>query len=98
MLISLRNPNYNSSEDISVRSHWGLIQVPLSVRDIPQLVCARSKIILRVCECVSTFRPYLKASACFGVFQRQAYLELNLSSGQLGIDDHAHIHPGIYTR
>uniref|UniRef100_A0A674MWT4 Recombination signal binding protein for immunoglobulin kappa J region n=1 Tax=Takifugu rubripes TaxID=31033 RepID=A0A674MWT4_TAKRU len=64
VLISLRNPNYNSSEDVSVRSHWGLIQVPISVRDVPQL--------------------------------RQAYPELNLSAGQLGIDDHAHIHPGIH--
>lgn len=34
----MRNPNYNSSEDVSVRSHWGLIQVPLRVRDVPQLV------------------------------------------------------------
>lgn len=38
MLISLRNPNHDSSEDVSARSHWGLIQVPLNVRDIPQLV------------------------------------------------------------
>lgn len=47
VLISLRNPNYNSSEDVSVRSHWGLIQVPLSVRDIPQLVCVC--VCLRMC-------------------------------------------------
>lgn len=38
VLISLRNPNHDSSEDISIRSHWGVIQVPLNVRDIPQLV------------------------------------------------------------
>uniref|UniRef100_A0A8D0DBA0 TBC1 domain family, member 19 n=1 Tax=Sander lucioperca TaxID=283035 RepID=A0A8D0DBA0_SANLU len=38
VLISLQNPNHDSSEDVSVRSHWGLIQVPLNVRDIPQLV------------------------------------------------------------
>uniref|UniRef100_A0AAQ6AE66 Rab-GAP TBC domain-containing protein n=1 Tax=Amphiprion ocellaris TaxID=80972 RepID=A0AAQ6AE66_AMPOC len=56
VLISLRNPNHDSSEDVSARSHWGLIQVPLNVRDIPQL--------------------------------RQAYSELNLTTGQLGIDDH----------
>uniref|UniRef100_A0A7N8YJR5 TBC1 domain family, member 19 n=1 Tax=Mastacembelus armatus TaxID=205130 RepID=A0A7N8YJR5_9TELE len=49
-------------EDVSARSHWGLIQVPLNVRDIPQL--------------------------------RRAYSELNLTTGQLGIDDHAHMHPG----
>ncbi|TNM93791.1 hypothetical protein fugu_001967 [Takifugu bimaculatus] len=66
VLISLRNPNYNSSEDVSVRSHWGLIQVPISVRDVPQL--------------------------------RQAYPELNLSAGQLGIDDHAHIHPDLFEK
>lgn len=27
--------------------------------------------------------------------QREAYSELNLTSGQMGIDDHALIHPGI---
>uniref|UniRef100_A0A7N6C3L0 Rab-GAP TBC domain-containing protein n=1 Tax=Anabas testudineus TaxID=64144 RepID=A0A7N6C3L0_ANATE len=37
MLIGLRNPNHDSSEDVGVRSHWGLIQVPLNVRDIPQM-------------------------------------------------------------
>ncbi|XP_047465169.1 TBC1 domain family member 19 isoform X2 [Mugil cephalus] len=63
VLISLRNPNHDSSEDVGVRSHWGLIQVPLNVRDIPQL--------------------------------RRAYSELNLTTGQLGIDDHAHIHPVV---
>uniref|UniRef100_A0A3P9IXW8 TBC1 domain family, member 19 n=1 Tax=Oryzias latipes TaxID=8090 RepID=A0A3P9IXW8_ORYLA len=57
VLISLRNPNHDSSEDMTVKSHWGLIQVPLNIRDIPQL--------------------------------RQAYSELNLNNGQLGIDDHA---------
>lgn len=36
------------------------------------------------------------ACVCFGVFQRQAYSELNLAFGQLGVDDHAHIHPGIH--
>uniref|UniRef100_A0A3B3C1W9 TBC1 domain family, member 19 n=1 Tax=Oryzias melastigma TaxID=30732 RepID=A0A3B3C1W9_ORYME len=61
VLISLRNPNHDSSEDMTVKSHWGLIQVPLNIRDIPQL--------------------------------RQAYSELNLNNGQLGIDDHAHVHP-----
>lgn len=52
VLISLRNPNYNSSEDISVRSHWGLIQVPLSVPDIPQLVC------VCVHACTHAQRPF----------------------------------------
>ncbi|XP_023821947.1 TBC1 domain family member 19 isoform X1 [Oryzias latipes] len=64
VLISLRNPNHDSSEDMTVKSHWGLIQVPLNVRDIPQL--------------------------------RQAYSELNLNNGQLGIDDHAHVHPDLF--
>uniref|UniRef100_A0A8P4KLQ0 TBC1 domain family, member 19 n=1 Tax=Dicentrarchus labrax TaxID=13489 RepID=A0A8P4KLQ0_DICLA len=64
VLIGLRNPNHDSSEDVSIKSHWGLIQVPLNVRDIPQL--------------------------------RRAYSELNLTSGQLGIDDHAHIHPDLF--
>uniref|UniRef100_A0A669CXT3 TBC1 domain family, member 19 n=1 Tax=Oreochromis niloticus TaxID=8128 RepID=A0A669CXT3_ORENI len=63
VLIGLRNPNHDSSEDISARSHWGLIQVPLNVRDIPHL--------------------------------REAYSELNLTSGQMGIDDHALIHPVV---
>ncbi|KAL6118532.1 tbc1d19 [Pungitius sinensis] len=64
VLISLRNPNYDSSEDVGARGHWGLVQVPLDVRDIPQL--------------------------------RQVYAELNLTTGQLGIDDHAHIHPDLF--
>uniref|UniRef100_H2UKV9 Recombination signal binding protein for immunoglobulin kappa J region n=1 Tax=Takifugu rubripes TaxID=31033 RepID=H2UKV9_TAKRU len=29
---------------------------------------------------------------------RQAYPELNLSAGQLGIDDHAHIHPDLFEK
>uniref|UniRef100_A0A673AHQ6 TBC1 domain family, member 19 n=1 Tax=Sphaeramia orbicularis TaxID=375764 RepID=A0A673AHQ6_9TELE len=63
VLISLRNPNHDSSEEVSVRSHWGLIQIPLNVRDVPQL--------------------------------RRAYSELNMATGQLGIDDHAHVHPVV---
>lgn len=65
------------------------------------LVCGTShswyvcvcEIILNVCVCLYIFN---RACACYGVFQRQAYPELSLSSGQLGIDDHAHIHPGIH--
>ncbi|KAF0029156.1 hypothetical protein F2P81_018261 [Scophthalmus maximus] len=64
VLVSLRNPNHDSSEDVSARSHWGLIQVPLNVRDVPQL--------------------------------RRAFCELNLTAGQLGIDDHAHMHPDLF--
>uniref|UniRef100_A0A672Q052 TBC1 domain family member 19-like n=1 Tax=Sinocyclocheilus grahami TaxID=75366 RepID=A0A672Q052_SINGR len=37
VLVGLRNPNNERSEDLTVRSHWGLIQVSLNVRDIPQM-------------------------------------------------------------
>ncbi|KAK6493636.1 TBC1 domain family member 19 isoform X1 [Huso huso] len=37
VLINLRNPNYDSSDQPSSKSHWGLIQVPLKVKDIPEL-------------------------------------------------------------
>uniref|UniRef100_A0A1A8QZ72 TBC1 domain family, member 19 n=1 Tax=Nothobranchius rachovii TaxID=451742 RepID=A0A1A8QZ72_9TELE len=46
VLISLRNPNRDSCEDVSAWSHWGLVQVPLSVRDIPQLRKAYSELSL----------------------------------------------------
>ncbi|XP_051573680.1 TBC1 domain family member 19-like isoform X2 [Myxocyprinus asiaticus] len=36
VLIGLRNPNNERSEELTVRSQWGLIQVSLNVRDIPQ--------------------------------------------------------------
>lgn len=48
VLISLRNPNHDSSEDVGVRSHWGLIQVPLNVRDIPQLVGGHADVYMSV--------------------------------------------------
>jgi len=38
VLIGLRNLNNDRSEDVTVRSNWGLIQVSLNVRDIPQMV------------------------------------------------------------
>ncbi|XP_030048474.1 TBC1 domain family member 19 isoform X2 [Microcaecilia unicolor] len=37
VLINLRNPNYECSDQPSFRSHLGLIQVPLQVKDIPEL-------------------------------------------------------------
>ncbi|XP_073430814.1 TBC1 domain family member 19 isoform X2 [Dendrobates tinctorius] len=37
VLINLRNPNYNSGEQPSSRTHLGLIQVPLKIKDIPEL-------------------------------------------------------------
>ncbi|KAM9501058.1 TBC1 domain family member 19 [Clarias gariepinus] len=64
VLISLKNPNHECSEGLTARSHWGLIQISLNVRDVPQM--------------------------------REAYPELGLNHGQLGIDDHAHIPPDFF--
>lgn len=38
VLMNLRNPNYENGEQPSFRNHLGLIQVPLKVKDIPELV------------------------------------------------------------
>ncbi|XP_077357618.1 TBC1 domain family member 19 isoform X2 [Festucalex cinctus] len=64
VVVALRSPNHDSGEDAGARSHWGLIQVPLDVKDITQL--------------------------------RGVYTELSLATGQLGIDDNAHIHPDLF--
>ncbi|XP_028902434.1 TBC1 domain family member 19 [Ornithorhynchus anatinus] len=37
VLMNLRNPNYENGDQPSFRTHLGLIQVPLKVRDIPEL-------------------------------------------------------------
>ncbi|XP_042323053.1 TBC1 domain family member 19 isoform X1 [Sceloporus undulatus] len=37
VLMNLRNPNYENSEQPSFRNHLGLIQVPLKVKNIPEL-------------------------------------------------------------
>uniref|UniRef100_A0A8C5T576 TBC1 domain family member 19 n=1 Tax=Malurus cyaneus samueli TaxID=2593467 RepID=A0A8C5T576_9PASS len=37
VLMNLRNPNYENGEQPSFRNHLGLIQVPLKVKDIPEL-------------------------------------------------------------
>ncbi|KAG7262203.1 hypothetical protein CRUP_036182 [Coryphaenoides rupestris] len=50
--------------EVSTRTHWGLIQVPLSVRDVGQM--------------------------------REMYAELGLTTGQLGIDDQANLHPDLF--
>uniref|UniRef100_A0A8B9L9J6 TBC1 domain family, member 19 n=1 Tax=Astyanax mexicanus TaxID=7994 RepID=A0A8B9L9J6_ASTMX len=42
VLISLKNPNYDCREGLTASSHWGLIQISLNVRDIPQMVRTRS--------------------------------------------------------
>ncbi|KAJ3585775.1 hypothetical protein NHX12_014493 [Muraenolepis orangiensis] len=68
VLIGLRNPNHDSSEQLSTRTHWGLIQVALSVRDVGQMGQMGQ--------------------------MREMYSELGLSTGQLGIDDQANLHPG----
>lgn len=101
VLIGLRNPNHDSSEDVSVRSHWGLIQVPLNVRDIPQLVGRNVDVwfivIARLCL-FENAQWFWSLYVCALNFQRQAYSELNLTTGQLGIDDNAHIHPGTHKK
>uniref|UniRef100_A0A3Q2YW20 TBC1 domain family, member 19 n=1 Tax=Hippocampus comes TaxID=109280 RepID=A0A3Q2YW20_HIPCM len=38
VVVALRSPNLNSGEDAGARSHWGLVQVPLGVKDIAQLL------------------------------------------------------------
>ncbi|XP_066430723.1 TBC1 domain family member 19 isoform X2 [Eleutherodactylus coqui] len=37
VLINLRNPNYDVGDQPSFRTHLGLIQVPLNIKDIPEL-------------------------------------------------------------
>ncbi|XP_039607194.1 TBC1 domain family member 19 [Polypterus senegalus] len=37
VLINLRNPNFDNSDQPSASSHWGLIQVPLRVKDLSEL-------------------------------------------------------------
>ncbi|XP_030636679.1 TBC1 domain family member 19 [Chanos chanos] len=64
VLIGLQNPNQESCDEPSARSHWGLIQVPLNVPDISQL--------------------------------REAYPELDLTTSQLGIDDHTNVPPDLF--
>uniref|UniRef100_A0AAY4AH59 Rab-GAP TBC domain-containing protein n=1 Tax=Denticeps clupeoides TaxID=299321 RepID=A0AAY4AH59_9TELE len=63
VLISLRNPNHDRSEEVGAQSQWGLIQVPLNVQDVAQM--------------------------------REAFADLALNIGQLGIDDHTHVPAGM---
>ncbi|KAK0146680.1 TBC1 domain family member 19 [Merluccius polli] len=77
VLVGLRNPNHDSSEQASTRSHWGLIQVPLSVKDVGQMVRTQGPQTVNV----ST---------------REMYCELGLTTGQLGIDDQANLHPDLF--
>jgi len=42
VIVSLRNPNYCSllsEEEVNWKDHWGLIQVPLQVPTLKELVC-----------------------------------------------------------
>uniref|UniRef100_A0A8C5LR23 TBC1 domain family member 19 n=1 Tax=Leptobrachium leishanense TaxID=445787 RepID=A0A8C5LR23_9ANUR len=55
VLINLRNPNYDNGESLSFQTRLGLIQVPLKIKDVPEL--------------------------------REFFQELNLTTGQLGVDD-----------
>ncbi|XP_008117035.1 TBC1 domain family member 19 isoform X2 [Anolis carolinensis] len=64
VLMNLRNPNYESSEQPSFRNHLGLIQVPLKVKDIPEL--------------------------------KEYFGELDLSTGQMDIDDSANVPPELF--
>ncbi|KAJ6659415.1 hypothetical protein lerEdw1_019147, partial [Lerista edwardsae] len=64
VLMNLRNPNYENSEQPSFRNHLGLIQVPLRVKDIPDL--------------------------------KEYFSELDLNTGQLDIDDSAHVPPELF--
>uniref|UniRef100_A0A8C6X9U2 TBC1 domain family member 19 n=2 Tax=Elapinae TaxID=42168 RepID=A0A8C6X9U2_NAJNA len=64
VLMNLRNPNYDTSEMPSIRNHLGLIQVPLNVKDIPEL--------------------------------KEYFSELDLNTGQMDIDDSAHVPSELY--
>ncbi|XP_028854678.1 TBC1 domain family member 19 isoform X2 [Denticeps clupeoides] len=64
VLISLRNPNHDRSEEVGAQSQWGLIQVPLNVQDVAQM--------------------------------REAFADLALNIGQLGIDDHTHVPADLF--
>ncbi|XP_048457664.1 TBC1 domain family member 19 [Rhincodon typus] len=37
VLINLRNPNYDGGDPTGLRSSWGLISIPLPVKDLPEL-------------------------------------------------------------
>ncbi|ETE62620.1 TBC1 domain family member 19, partial [Ophiophagus hannah] len=64
VLMNLRNPNYDTSEMPNIRNHLGLIQVPLNVKDIPDL--------------------------------KEYFSELDLNTGQMDIDDSAHVPSELY--
>ncbi|XP_077444251.1 TBC1 domain family member 19 [Stigmatopora argus] len=46
VVVGLRSPNHDSGEDAGARSHWGLIHVPLDVKDITQLRGAYAELSL----------------------------------------------------
>lgn len=63
VLINLRNPNYDTDQT-NFRAQLGLIQVPLKIKDIPEL--------------------------------REFFGELNLNTGQLGVDDSTPVPPELF--
>ncbi|XP_037390769.1 TBC1 domain family member 19 isoform X2 [Pygocentrus nattereri] len=50
VLISLKNPNHDCREGLTARSHWGLIQISLNVRAIPQMREAYPELSLTCCQ------------------------------------------------
>ncbi|XP_077632710.1 TBC1 domain family member 19 isoform X3 [Crocuta crocuta] len=115
VLINLRNPNYENGDSLSFRTHLGLIQVPLKVKDIPEL--SRRGIWLEL-ELGSVVQYYYRApllhvtqhcakywgtntwkrpSLClFSELQKEFFVELGLTTGQLGIDDSNQVPPELF--
>uniref|UniRef100_A0AAR2L252 Rab-GAP TBC domain-containing protein n=1 Tax=Pygocentrus nattereri TaxID=42514 RepID=A0AAR2L252_PYGNA len=46
----LKNPNHDCREGLTARSHWGLIQISLNVRAIPQMREAYPELSLTCCQ------------------------------------------------
>ncbi|XP_063042692.1 TBC1 domain family member 19 isoform X2 [Engraulis encrasicolus] len=61
VLVSLRNPNLDCSEDVSSHSQWGLIKVPLHVRDIRQVRDACPELTLTSGQLGIDDHPYVHA-------------------------------------
>nr|XP_014347960.1 PREDICTED: TBC1 domain family member 19 isoform X2 [Latimeria chalumnae] len=86
VLINLRNPNYDTNDQLGFKSHLGLIQVPLHVKDLLEL---SSFAAMSVFLPQSHRRVYTKEwKLCQ---EKEAFAELSLNIGQLGIDDATHV-------
>ncbi|ELW61424.1 TBC1 domain family member 19 [Tupaia chinensis] len=101
VLINLRNPNYENGDSLSFRTHLGLIQVPLKVKDIPELVLINLRNPNYENGDSLSFRTHL------GLIQvplkvkdipelKECFVELGLSTGQLGIDDSTQVPPELF--